>query len=41
MFDVRFMKNPFYIEALRLELRADRRVREYVLGQPVAAAFLA
>ena len=39
--DVRFMHNPFYIEALRPQSGLASDVRDYVLGQPVAAAFLA
>ena len=39
--DVRFMKNPLYIEALRPQSGLTDDVREYVLGQPIAAAFLA
>ena len=38
--DVRFMKNPHYIEALRPQNGLTDAVREYVLGQPIAAAFL-
>jgi UPF0042 nucleotide-binding protein len=40
VFDVRFMHNPFYIEALRTQSGLTESVREYVLGQPIAAAFL-
>ena len=40
VFDVRFMKNPHYIEALRPSSGLTREVREYVLGQPIAGAFL-
>ena len=39
--DVRFMKNPHYIEALRPNSGLTPEVREYVLGQPIAAKFLA
>jgi UPF0042 nucleotide-binding protein len=39
--DVRFMKNPHYIEALRPQNGLTVAVREYVLGQPIATAFLA
>jgi UPF0042 nucleotide-binding protein len=39
--DVRFMKNPHYIEALRPKSGLTPEVREYVLGQPIAASFLA
>lgn len=38
--DVRFMKNPHYIEALRPLSGLTEPVREYVLGQPIAVAFL-
>ena len=38
--DVRFMKNPHYIEALRPNSGLTAEVREYVLGQPIAAKFL-
>ena len=39
--DVRFMKNPHYIEALRPNSGLTPAVREYVLGQPIAEKFLA
>ncbi len=39
--DVRFMKNPHYIEALRPNSGLTPEVREYVLGQPIAGQFLA
>jgi UPF0042 nucleotide-binding protein len=39
--DVRFMKNPHYIEALRPNSGLTPEVRTYVLGQPIAHAFLA
>ena len=39
--DVRFMKNPHYIEVLRPQNGLTVAVREYVLGQPIATAFLA
>jgi UPF0042 nucleotide-binding protein len=38
--DVRFMKNPHYIPELRPNSGLTPQVREYVLGQPIAAAFL-
>jgi UPF0042 nucleotide-binding protein len=41
VFDVRFMKNPHYIEALRPQNGLTEPVREYVLGQPIATEFLA
>ncbi len=37
--DVRFMRNPHYIEALRPHSGLTAEVREYVLGLPVAAEF--
>ena len=40
VFDVRFMKNPYYVEALRHLSGLTDAVRDYVLGQPVATAFL-
>lgn len=39
--DVRFMHNPFYIDALRQQSGLTDPVREYVMGQPIAEAFLA
>ena len=39
--DVRFMKNPHYIEALRPHSGLTADVREYVLAQPIATKFLA
>ena len=39
--DVRFMKNPHYIEALRPNSGLTPQVRDYVLSQPIAAKFLA
>ena len=39
--DVRFMRNPYYIEALRPQSGLTDAVREYVLGQSIAGAFLA
>jgi len=39
--DVRFMKNPHYIESLRPQSGLTEAVREYVLAQPIASAFLA
>ena len=40
VFDVRFMQNPYYIEALRQSSGLTEAVRTYVLGQPVAQRFL-
>jgi UPF0042 nucleotide-binding protein len=38
--DVRFMKNPYYSEILRPQSGLTAAVRDYVLGQPIAGAFL-
>ncbi|MEI7744617.1 MAG: RNase adapter RapZ [Chloroflexota bacterium] len=38
--DVRFMKNPHYIEALRPTSGLTPAVRDYVMSQPIAAEFL-
>jgi UPF0042 nucleotide-binding protein len=38
--DVRFMRNPHYIERLRPRSGLTPEVREYVLGQPIASTFL-
>ncbi len=38
--DVRFMRNPHYIAALRSHSGLTPEVRDYVLGQPMAGAFL-
>lgn len=40
MLDVRFLPNPFFVEALRDKSGTDRQVVEFVLGQPEAAPFL-
>jgi len=40
VFDVRFMQNPYYVEGLRQLSGLTDPVREYVLGQPIAKAFL-
>lgn len=40
VFDVRFMHNPYYVEGLRQLSGLTDPVREYVLGQPIARAFL-
>lgn len=39
--DVRFMKNPHYIESLRAKNGLTDEVREYVMAQPIAEVFLA
>ncbi len=41
VFDVRFVKNPFYIEALRKSTGLNEDVREYVLSHEVLQYFLA
>jgi RNase adapter protein RapZ len=38
--DVRFMRNPHYIEALRPNSGLTAEVRDYVLSQPIATRFL-
>ncbi|HUG46898.1 MAG TPA: RNase adapter RapZ [Candidatus Limnocylindria bacterium] len=40
VFDVRFMENPFYIDALRPLSGLDPKVSAFVLGQPVTERFL-
>lgn len=40
VFDVRFMENPFYIDALRSSSGLTQPVRDFVLGQPVTQRFL-
>jgi UPF0042 nucleotide-binding protein len=39
--DVRFMRNPFYIDDLRTSSGLTDEVRSFVLGQPIAEKFLA
>jgi RNase adapter protein RapZ len=41
LFDCRFLPNPHWIDELRPLSGSDDAVREYVLGQPEAGAFLA
>jgi RNase adapter protein RapZ len=41
VFDVRFMQNPYYIPELRALSGLTEPVRDYVLGQPITARFLA
>jgi UPF0042 nucleotide-binding protein len=38
--DVRFLPNPYFIEALRSQSGLDQGVREYVLGHPVSRSFM-
>ena len=40
MFDVRFLRNPFFVPELKPLSGEDPRVRNYVLGDPDAVAFL-
>ncbi|MFL5777769.1 MAG: RNase adapter RapZ [Chloroflexota bacterium] len=40
VFDVRFMQNPYYVDALRPLSGQTDEVRRYVLDQPIAAKFL-
>lgn len=40
VFDVRFMHNPYYVEALRQSSGLTEAVRTFVLEQPVAQRFL-
>jgi RNase adapter protein RapZ len=40
VFDVRFMQNPYYVDELRHQSGLTDDVRDYVLGQPIAARFL-
>jgi UPF0042 nucleotide-binding protein len=39
VFDVRFMENPYYVDALRHLSGLTPAVREYVMGQPIAQQF--
>ena len=38
--DVRFIPNPHWVDELRSQTGLDSDVQDYVLGQPIAAAFL-
>ncbi len=40
VFDVRFMPNPFYLDALREKTGLDREVQEYVLAQKECQTFI-
>lgn len=40
VFDVRFMPNPFYVEALRTKTGLDPAVRDYAFAAPESRAFL-
>ena len=39
VFDVRFMENPYYVDALRHLSGLTPAVRDYVMGQPIAQQF--
>ncbi|OGQ25160.1 MAG: RNase adaptor protein RapZ [Deltaproteobacteria bacterium RBG_16_71_12] len=39
-FDVRFLPNPFFVDALRPLAGTDEAVRDFVLGQPDAQGFM-
>jgi UPF0042 nucleotide-binding protein len=41
VFDVRFLKNPFWVEELKPLTGLDKPVQDYVLQQPLAKDFLA
>ena len=40
VFDVRFLKNPYWVEELRPLTGRDQPVQDYVLQQPLAQDFL-
>jgi len=40
LFDVRFLKNPYWVPELRNLTGLDKAVQEYVLSQPMAVKFL-
>lgn len=40
LFDVRFLKNPYWVEHLRPLTGRDQPVQEYVMNQPAAREFL-
>ncbi len=40
LFDVRFLRNPFFVPELKPLTGEDSRVQDYVLGDPSAAQFL-
>lgn len=41
VFDVRFLKNPYWVEELRPLTGLDKKVQDYVLSQECAQEFLA
>lgn len=40
VFDVRFLSNPYYIEALKYQTGNDKAIQDYVMGFDTAHAFL-
>ena len=40
VFDVRFLPNPYYVEALRPKTGNDREIQDFVMGHPEAGQFL-
>lgn len=40
VFDVRFLPNPFYIDALKHKTGEDKEVQDYVMGFPEAGEFM-
>ncbi len=40
VFDVRFLKNPYYVPELKVLTGQDQAVRDYVLSSPMASEFL-
>ncbi|MDE7326212.1 MAG: RNase adapter RapZ, partial [Lachnospiraceae bacterium] len=40
VFDVRFLKNPYYVPELKSLTGQEKKVRDYVLSSPMAPAFL-
>jgi RNase adapter protein RapZ len=40
VFDVRFLKNPYWVEELRPLTGLDKKVQDYVLNQPLATQFI-
>src|SRR5277367_183888 len=40
VFDVRFLKNPYWVDELRPLTGLDKQVRDYVIEQPAAREFV-
>lgn len=40
VFDVRFLRNPYFVEGMREQTGLDEPVRDFVLGQPETGGFL-